>query len=105
MGVEGSCAGDVARALRIVCHKCLCNPFSYYLSHTYTYAHAPPLHHCTATAPPPPTTTTQGLSRIKAALADEALDAPTAPTAFEKLIKQAEAEGWLPAEYNSSGSA
>jgi hypothetical protein len=44
----------------------------------------------------------QGLSRIRSALADEALDAPSAPAAFDKLIKQAEAEGWLPAEFNSN---
>lgn len=44
----------------------------------------------------------QGLNRIKSALADEALDAPSAPAAFDKLIKQAEAEGWLPAEFSSS---
>jgi hypothetical protein len=40
----------------------------------------------------------QGLSRIKAQLADEALDAPAAPVAFERLLSQAAAEGWLPAE-------
>jgi hypothetical protein len=44
----------------------------------------------------------QGLNRIKSALADEALDAPSAPAAFDKLIKQAAAEGWLPAEFSSS---
>lgn len=44
----------------------------------------------------------QGLSRIKSALGDEALDAPSAPAAFERLVKQAEADGWLPAEFNSS---
>jgi hypothetical protein len=43
----------------------------------------------------------QGLSRIKSALADEALDAPSAPAAFERLVKQADAEGWLPAEFSS----
>jgi hypothetical protein len=41
----------------------------------------------------------QGLGRIKAALADEALDAPSAPSAFAQLLQQAEAEGWLPPEY------
>lgn len=45
-------------------------------------------------------TPAQGLTRIKAALADEALDAPSAPKAFDKLLQQAEADGWLPQEYS-----
>ncbi|WIA38524.1 hypothetical protein OEZ86_001845 [Tetradesmus obliquus] len=40
----------------------------------------------------------QGLKRIKDSMADETLDAPGAPAAFEKLLAQAAAEGWLPAE-------
>jgi programmed cell death protein 4 len=43
----------------------------------------------------------QGLKRIQNQLADEALDAPGAPTAFAKLLEQAAAEGWLPAEMSS----
>jgi hypothetical protein len=46
------------------------------------------------------TSHTQGLGRIKGALADETLDAPSAPAAFAKLLQQAEAEGWLPQEYS-----
>jgi hypothetical protein len=40
----------------------------------------------------------QGLKRIKDSMADETLDAPGAPAAFEKLLAQAAAEGWLPPE-------
>jgi hypothetical protein len=40
----------------------------------------------------------QGLKRIKDSMADETLDAPGAPAAFDKLLAQAAAEGWLPAE-------
>lgn len=40
----------------------------------------------------------QGLKRIQNQLADEALDAPAAPTAFAKLLEQAGTEGWLPPE-------
>lgn len=40
----------------------------------------------------------QGLKRVQDLLADEALDAPAAPTAFAKLLDQAGSEGWLPPE-------
>ncbi|KAF6262938.1 armadillo-type protein [Scenedesmus sp. NREL 46B-D3] len=40
----------------------------------------------------------QGLKRIKDSMADKTLDAPGAPAAFDKLLAQAAAEGWLPAE-------
>ncbi|GBF95677.1 hypothetical protein Rsub_08659 [Raphidocelis subcapitata] len=40
----------------------------------------------------------QGLQRVKARLADEALDAPHAPAAFETLLARAGREGWLPQE-------
>jgi hypothetical protein len=40
----------------------------------------------------------QGLKRIKDSMADETLDAPGAPAAFDKLLAQAAAEAWLPAE-------
>jgi hypothetical protein len=43
----------------------------------------------------------QGLGRIKTALADEALDAPSAPAAFTALLGRAAKEGWLPAEYQA----
>lgn len=80
--------------------------------HDHTH-HPPPTTSC-APGPndswlPPPTRATtpphtQGLSRVKALLADEALDAPRAPAAFATLLQQAGAEGWLPAEYDNSSS-
>lgn len=43
----------------------------------------------------------QGLSRVRALLSDEALDAPKAPEAFGAIVARAKAEGWLPAEYEA----
>eukprot|EP00879_Flechtneria_rotunda_P002298 GHRR01002491.1.p1 GENE.GHRR01002491.1~~GHRR01002491.1.p1 ORF type:complete len:322 (+),score=143.64 GHRR01002491.1:106-966(+) len=46
----------------------------------------------------------QGLTRIRNSLEDEALDAPGAPAAFNKLLATAAAEGWLPPEMAGSGT-
>jgi hypothetical protein len=43
----------------------------------------------------------QGLGRVKSRLGEDALDAPHAPAAFEKLVKQGQADGWLPADFAS----
>lgn len=56
-----------------------------------------PKRHPTAPDPRPPPHP-QGLSRVESRLADEALDAPAAPAAFEALLARADKEGWLPAE-------
>ncbi|KAF8061907.1 MRF1 [Scenedesmus sp. PABB004] len=71
--------------------------------------HARRARRCTAPGPPPRAPPTrarrrrgQGLARVRDLLADEALDAPGAPAAFEKLLAQAGAEGWLPQEMASS---
>jgi len=46
---------------------------------------------------------TMGMSRVKSRLADDTLDAPKAPAAFEKLVQQGQAEGWLPTDFAKTG--